>query len=159
SLLCPLCGTVHDNSSPSRASILADKDEAERQVMQISGKIERLNKELANSQKRLESTRAEIDEINSKYKSLEPSIMPENEESTFESSFIDCIESSAVQNHVQRTMETKTALIRSINSTNTSLRVDQKKLLTKEQLDDVNAVFKDSLNSYLQEFNAQGVNL
>src|SRR5690606_36249348 len=101
SLLCPLCGTVHDNSSPSRASILADKDEAERQVMQISGKIERLNKELANSQKRLESTRAEIDEINSKYKSLEPSIMPENEESTFEASFLDSIASRAVQKHVQ----------------------------------------------------------
>ncbi|QBR41341.1 hypothetical protein EHF36_12445 [Kerstersia gyiorum] len=159
SLLCPLCGTVHDNSSPSRASILADKDEAERQVMQISGKIERLNKELANSQKRLESTRAEIDEINSKYKSLEPSIMPENEESTFEASFLDSIASRAVQKHVQRTMETKTALIRSINSTNRNLRTEQKKLLTKEQREDLNAAFKNSLTSYLQELNAQGVNL
>jgi len=159
SLLCPLCGTVHDNSSPSRASILADKDEAERQVMQISGKIERLNKELANSQKRLESTRAEIDEINSKYKSLEPSIMPENEESTFEASFLDSIASRAVQKHVQRTMETKTALIRSINSTNRNLRAEQKKLLTKEQREDLNAAFKNSLTSYLQELNAQGVNL
>lgn len=159
SLLCPLCGTVHDNSSPSRASILADKDEAERQVMQISGKIERLNKELANSQKRLESTRAEIDEINSKYKSLEPSIMPENEESTSEASFLDSIASRAVQKHVQRTMETKTALIRSINSTNKNLRTEQKKLLTKEQREDLNAAFKNSLTSYLQELNAQGVNL
>ncbi|AJA17330.1 TPA: hypothetical protein ACKPW9_005085 [Pseudomonas aeruginosa] len=159
SLLCPLCGTMHDNSSPSRASILADKDEAERQVMQINGKIERLNKELANSQKRLESTRTEIDEINSKYKSLEPSSMPENQENASEASFLDSIASRAVQKHVQRTMETKTALIRSINSTNRSLRAEQKKLLTKEQREDLNAAFKNSLTSYLQELNAQGVNL
>ncbi|HDQ4512218.1 TPA: hypothetical protein P9G23_001239 [Pseudomonas aeruginosa] len=159
SLLCPLCGTMHDNSSPSRASILADKDEAERQVMQINGKIERLNKELANSQKRLESTRTEIDEINSKYKSLEPSSMPENQENASEASFLDSIASRAVQKHVQRTMETKTALIRSINSTNRGLRAEQKKLLTKEQREDLNAAFKNSLTSYLQELNAQGVNL
>lgn len=159
SLLCPLCGTMHDNSSPSRASILADKDEAERQVMQINGKIERLNKELANSQKRLESTRTEIDEINSKYKSLEPSSMPENQENASEASFLDSIASRAVQKHVQRTMEAKTALIRSINSTNRSLRAEQKKLLTKEQREDLNAAFKNSLTSYLQELNAQGVNL
>jgi len=159
SLLCPLCGTMHDNSSPSRASILADKDEAERQVMQINRKIDRLNKELANSQKRLESTRTEIDEINSKYKSLEPSSMPENQESASEASFLDSIASRAVQKHVQRTMETKTALIRSINSTNRKLRTEQKKLLTKEQREDLNAAFKSSLTSYLQELNAQGVNL
>ncbi|HEP7899106.1 TPA: hypothetical protein VDT19_002416 [Pseudomonas aeruginosa] len=159
SLLCPLCGTMHDNSSPSRASILADKDEAERQVMQINGKIERLNKELANSQKRLESTRTEIDEINSKYKSLEPSSMPENQENASEASFLDSIASRAVQKHVQRTMETKTALIRSINSTNRNLRAEQKNLLTKEQREDLNAAFKNSLTSYLQELNAQGVNL
>ncbi|MDZ5613986.1 hypothetical protein U2261_05205 [Achromobacter xylosoxidans] len=159
SLLCPLCGTMHDNSSPSRASILADKDEAERQVMQINGKIERLNKDLANSQERLESTRTEIDEINSKYKSLEPSSMPENQESASEASFLDSIASRAVQKHVQRTMEAKTALIRSINSTNRNLRAEQKKLLTKEQREDLNAAFKNSLTSYLQELNAQGVNL
>ncbi|WP_339098812.1 hypothetical protein V6917_09745 [Pectobacterium brasiliense] len=159
SLLCPLCGTMHDNSSPSRASILADKDEAERQVMQINGKIERLNKELANSQKRLESTRTEIDQINSKYKSLEPSSMPENQESASEASFLDSIASRAVQKHVQRTMEIKTALIRSINSTNRNLRTEQKKLLTKEQREELNAAFKNSLTSYLQELNAQGVNL
>ena len=158
-LLCPLCGTVHDNSSPSRATILADKDEADRQVIQINGKIERLNKELSNFQRNLESTRAEIDEINKKYKSLEPSGTLENPEIATESSFLDSIASRAVQKHVQRTMETKTALIRSIKSTNRNLKAEQKKLLTKEEREELNAAFKNSLTSYLQELNAQGVNL
>lgn len=159
SLLCPLCGTVHDNSSPSRASILADKDEADSQVMQLNGKIERLNKKLAKSQEKLESTRAEIEVINSKYKSLEPTETADAEANTPEASFLDSIASRAVQKHVQRTMETKTALIRSIKSANKTLRTEQKKLLTKEEREDLNAAFKDSLTAYVQELNAQGVNL
>lgn len=159
SLLCPLCGTVHDNSSPSRASILADKDEADSQVMQLSGKIERLNKKLAKSQEKLESTRAEIEAINSKYKSLEPSDAPDNQSIAAESSLLDSIASRAVQKHVQRTMEAKTALIRTIKSANRNLRAEQKKLLTKEEREDLNAAFKDSLAAYVQELNAQGVNL
>lgn len=159
SLLCPLCGTVHDNSSPSRASILADKDEADSQVMQLNGKIECLNKKLAKSQEKLESTRAEIEAINSKYKSLEPSDTPDSQTIAAESSFLDSIASRAVQKHVQRTMETKTALIRTIKSTNRNLRSEQKKLLTKEEREGLNAAFKDSLAAYVQELNAQGVNL
>lgn len=159
SLLCPLCGTVHDNSSPSRASILADKDEADSQVMQLNGKIERLNKNLAKSQEKLESTRAEIEAINNKYKSLEPSDIPGNQSIATESSFLDSIASRAVQKHVQRTMETKTALIRTIKSANRNLRAEQKKLLTKEEREDLNTAFKDSLAAYVQELNAQGVNL
>lgn len=159
SLLCPLCGTVHDNSSPSRASILADKDEADSQVMQLSGKIERLNIKLAKSQEKLESTRAEIEAINSKYKSLEPSDTPDNQSIAAESSFLDSIASRAVQKHVQRTMKAKTTLIRTIKSANRNLRAEQKKLLTKEEREDLNAAFKDSLAAYVQELNAQGVNL
>lgn len=159
SLLCPLCGTVHDNSSPRRASILADKDEADSQVMQFSGKIEHLNKKLAKTQERLESTRTEIEAINNKYKSLEPSETTATEAIAAESSFLDSIASRAVQKHVQRTMETKTALIRTIKSTNRNLRAEQKKLLTKEEREDLDAAFKDTLAKYVDELKAQGVNL
>lgn len=159
SLLCPLCGTVHDNSSPSRAKILADKDEADSQVIQLSGKIERLDKKLAKSKEKLESTRAEIEAINNKYKSLETSETNAPEASTAESSFLDSIASRAVQKHVQRTMETKTALIRTIKSANRNLRAEQKKLLTKEEREDLDAAFKDSLAKYVDDLKAQGVNL
>jgi len=158
-LLCPLCGTMHDNSSPNRASILADKDEADSQVIQLSGKIERLDKKLSKSQENLENTRAEIEAINNKYKSLENTETNSPESSQADFSFIDSIASRAVQKHVQRTMETKTALIRSIRSTNRTLRAEQKKLLTKEEREDLDAAFKDSLAKYVDDLKAQGVNL
>ena len=159
SLLCPLCGTVHDNSSPRRASILADKDEADSQVKQLSGKIERLDKKLAKSQEKLESTRAEIEAIHTKYKSLENSESNSADSNQADFSFIDSIASRAVQKHVQRTMETKTALIRSIRSSNRTLRAEQKKLLTKEEREELDAAFKDTLAKYVDDLKAQGVNL
>lgn len=159
SLLCPVCGTVHDNSSPSRASILADKDEADSQVMQLSIRIEALNKKLAKLQEKLESTRAAIDVINGKYRSLEPTETAAAVADAVEVSFLDSIASRAVQKHVQRTMETKTALIQTIKSTNRALRAEQKELLTKEEREELNSAFKDSLATYVRELNARGVNL
>lgn len=159
SLLCPLCGTVHDNSSPKRASILADKEEADSQVIQLNGKIERLDKKLARSQERLEITCSDTEAINKKYKPLETSETTDEEAIQSESLFLDSIASLAVQKHVQRTMETKVALIRTINSTNRNLRAEQKKLLSKEEREDLDAEFKDSLAKYIDDLKAQGVNL
>ncbi len=159
SVLCPLCGTMHDNSSPKRASILADKDEADSQVVQISEKIERLDKKLANSQERLVSTRSEIEAIHNKYTPFETLETNDTEASAADSSFLDSIASRAVQKHVQRTMETKTTLIRTIKSTNRNLRAEQKKLLTKEEREDLDAAFKVSLSNYVDDLKAHGINL
>lgn len=159
SFLCPLCGTEHDNSSPSRASILADKEEADNQVMQLDKKIERLDKKLAERQETLENTRTEIEAINNKYKSLEPVEDSDTEMLGGENSFLDSIASRTVQRHVQRTMEAKTAIIRTIKSINRKLRAEQRKLLTKEEREDLDAGFKDYLAKYVDELGAQGVNL
>ncbi|QLG89571.1 hypothetical protein HQ393_15680 [Chitinibacter bivalviorum] len=158
-LLCPLCGTMHDNSSPVRASILADKDEADSQVMKLSEKIERQGSKLAKNQVRLESVRTEIEAITNKYNSLEPSEITDTEAITTKSSILESIASRAVQKHVQRTMETKTALIRTIQSTNKKLKAEQKKLLTKEERKELDATFKDTLFRYIDELKAQGINL
>ncbi|QZA78688.1 hypothetical protein K4H28_04560 [Deefgea tanakiae] len=159
SLLCPLCGTEHDNSSPRRASILADKDEADSLVTQLSGKIDLLDKKLVRTQKQHESTRTEIDFINNKYKSLDSSETTDTGTNSAESSFLGSIASRAVQMHVQQTMETKTTLIRTINATNKNLRAEQKKLLTKDERENLDATFKDSLAKYIDELKAQGINL
>lgn len=118
-----------------------------------------MDKKLANSQERLEITRSEIETINNKYKPLESTKTTEQEVSAAESSFLDSIASRAVQKHVQRTMETKAALIRTIKFMNRNLRAEQKKLLTKEEREDLDAAFQDSLAKYVDDLKAQGVNL
>lgn len=158
-LLCPLCGTVHDNSSPNRASILADKDEADNQVRIFSEKIARLDRELTQSQECLVGIRSGIDAINDKYRPNESSSEGEAKPKNEGFSFLDGLASRSVQKHVQRTMEAKTVLISNINRTNRKLKGDQKKLLTKEDREDMDAAFKDSLAKYISDLNAHGVNL
>jgi hypothetical protein len=158
-LICPLCGIMHDNSSPRRASILADKDEADSQAKQLSSKIGRLDYKLAKNQERLESTRAEIETINNKYKTLKTTEPNDTDGSTSDSSFLDSIASRTVQKQVQRTMETKTVLIRNIKSSNRNLKAEQKKLMTKDKREELNASFKNSLAAYVDKLKAKGVNL
>lgn len=158
-LLCPLCGTLHDNSSPRRASILADKDEADSQVKLLSGKIERLDRKLAKNQEKIKNTHIKIEAINNKYKAFGTTESNELEGGKSESSLLDSIASRAVQKYVQRTMETKTARIRAIMSNNKKLRAEQKKLLTKDDRENLDASFKSSLAKYVDELKAQGINL
>lgn len=158
-LLCPLCGTVHDNSSPNRASILADKDEADNQVRILSEKIARLDRKLTQRQECLAAVRFGIDAINDKYRPNESSSEGEAKLKNEGFSFLDGLASRSVQKHVQRTMEAKTALISNINRTNRKLKGDQKKLLTKKDREDMDAAFKDSLAKYISDLKAHGVNL
>lgn len=158
-LICPLCGTVHDNSSPNRASILADKDEAINQMEILSAKIAKLDKKYVQNQDRLLKARNEIDAINNKYKQDEDYLEGEDITKNGTFSFLDGLASRSVQKHVQRTMETKTALIRDINRMNSALKKDQKMLLSQEERKDMDAAFKDKLVRYINDLTAQGVNL
>ncbi|MDX8126439.1 hypothetical protein QLH52_04045 [Methylomonas sp. OY6] len=158
-LICPLCGTVYDNSSPNRASILADKDEADNQVQALTTKISKLEKKYIQSQERLTKTRSEIDIINSKYNQDEFSSELDAELKSEKTSFLDSLASRSVQKHVKQTMETKTAFICNIDRTNRILKDNQKKLLSKEEREEMDAAFKDNLAKYVSELKAQGVNL
>lgn len=156
SLFCPLCGTMHDNSSPRRASILADKDEADYQISQFEEKIERLNKKLGRTQVQLENTRTEIEIINNKYELLKPL---ESSNGDVKLSFLDGIASRSVQKHVQRTMENKTNRIRTIRNESNALKKEQKNLLTNTERDELDSSFKNTLEKYIDDLNAEGVNL
>lgn len=158
-VLCPLCGNVHDNSLPNRASILADKDEADKQAKSLTEKIALLDKRLVRSQDRLDDTKAAIEELNNKYKVNEPASEKHAETEAELFSFFDSLSSRAVQKHVSKSMEAKTALIREIKRTNRLLRTEQKKLLTKEDREAMDADFRNNLSKYVADLKATGVNL
>lgn len=157
-LTCPICGTEHDNSLPSRASILADKDDAIHQVNEISKKLEKVEKKLLSLQKSLSEIRIQIKLINDKYTD-DASEIEQSSSSSDSSSFIDGLASHSVQKHVQRTMEKKVALVKGIDRSNTDLRKEQSKLISKEDRESMDSAFKANLSQYVQDLNALGVNL
>lgn len=153
-LQCPLCGTAHDNSLASRASILVDKAEVQRQVELLTSKIATLDKKAAKSQEELNHVHIQIEAINKKYAPREEAPPQDSE-----FSLMDALASQSIQKRVQRTLESKAAVIREITRANRDLKKEQGKLLTKEQIEEMDAFFKYKLASYVDDLRAPGVNL
>jgi hypothetical protein len=154
-LQCPLCGTMHDNSLVSRASILADKSEALRQVELLTNKIAAHEKKIVKSQKELSQVREQIDTINKKYTPHDEAQSQQNSET----SLIDALVSQTVQKHVQCTIESKSASIHKITKLQSHLKKEQKKLLTKEQIEDMDTAFRYRLANHVESLHATGVNI
>lgn len=66
-LLCPTCGTIHDNSLVSRFSLLEDKDQAEQVVIRLESDMKKIDKEINIKEKELNVLRNKIQSLNEKY--------------------------------------------------------------------------------------------
>jgi len=104
-LECPLCGTIHDNSLVSRASILSDKKKAEDQILFIEQEMSELLNTIAELQPKLKNIRTRIAEINRKYSKTDESGTGRNL-----TEIVDGFASQSVQRNVEGTKTTKQTL-------------------------------------------------
>lgn len=74
SLECPTCGTIHDNSLLSRASILSDKMAAEDQISIIEKGIRKIDKEIEGIKPEQKEVEEEINKIRKKYREKNKSL-------------------------------------------------------------------------------------
>lgn len=66
-ILCPTCGTVHDNSLINRFSLLEDRNQAEQIVSRIQRELEVIDSELVERDAELSGVRKSINALNDKY--------------------------------------------------------------------------------------------
>ncbi|WP_250621696.1 hypothetical protein [Acinetobacter pittii] len=153
---CPICGTEHANTLINRASILADKAEADAQIRTIKNKLSLINKTLNKNNEELAEIEREINLINSKYDNS----LSINKNSTQNStSIIEEIATSTIHNKVQKTIEQSSIQIKKYGTEIRSYQKEQNKLLTKEEKNELNSNFKLSLSSYIEKLDATAVNL
>jgi len=153
-LECPLCGTVHDNSLASRASILTDKQQAEDQVNFIEQEINVLSVTIDETQPQLETVRYRIAEINSKY---DKNINNNSKYSLTE--IVDGFASQSVQRNVEETKTQKQALYKDKSDKQKELRKEQKGLLTNDKKEDLSDFFTGLITEFVEKLNSKGVNL
>ncbi|HBO88602.1 MAG TPA: hypothetical protein DD623_03270, partial [Streptococcus sp.] len=153
---CPICGTKHDNSLVNRASILADKVEAERQTETIKNKLGVLNKNLLKNNGTLKEIETQIQLIHEKYDS---SLSANEISQPNKPNILEEIATSTIHNRVQKTIEDSYIQIKKYDSEIRSSKKEQTKLLTKEEKDKLNSNFKLSLSSYIEKLDATAVNL
>ncbi|WP_303905031.1 hypothetical protein [Thiohalomonas denitrificans] len=153
-LECPLCGTAHDNSLASRASILSDKKQAEDQVLFIQEEISALNVDIEYSQTQLESARLRIYEINEKYGKK-----TDDKEKYNLTDIVDSFSSQSVQRNVEYTKIIKQALCKENTDKQKELKKFQKRLLTNDRKQELSDFFTGLITEFIEKLNSKGVNL
>jgi hypothetical protein len=149
---CPLCGTIHENSIINRTSIMTDKFQANNQFEDLSFDLQMVDRKIATNDSKLQTARAKINEINSKYTIIE-------DEQTID--FAQIIESIAGNSIKQNVIEDKNLKLIEIDSLLKDIKgigKEQTGLLTKEEIEEINNSFVLIFESYIKLLGAEAVN-
>lgn len=156
SISCPICGTEHDNSIVSRASILVDKAEADEQIKSIQKKLDSINHQTIKNSKLLEEVESQINLINQKYDS---SLIGSDISEHLSSNILEEIATSTIQIKVNKTIDNENTVIKKLDKDIKIDRKEQKKLSPIEIKESLDAGFKLNLSSYIKQLDATAVNL
>jgi len=153
-LECPLCGTIHDNSLVSRASILTDKQKAEDQVVFIKNEMDELSNVIDELQPELKRIKTQIAEINIKY-----SKDGERGSDRDLTEIVDGFASQSVQRNVEETKTITQASSKEAEEKQKELKKEQRKLLSTREKQELSDLFVGLLTEYINKLDAKGVNL
>jgi hypothetical protein len=157
-LLCPLCGTIHNNSSPYRASILADKDQAIKLVQSLKKEIELIDKNLSDKNIKITILRSKINQIRNKYISKDL-VLEKSSVGIDDINIFDMLTVKNVEKHVQQARANSLLLAEENELEIKRLNQKQTQLLSKEQRLSINNNFLKYLSDYIDKLDAKGVNL
>lgn len=150
---CPLCGVIHENSIVNRASIITDKTQAENQLEAIDKELGKLKKKLLKNNDNLEIAKSKISEINSKY------VIEEEGEKMDFSQIIETIAGNIIKENVITDKTNKLGDIVDLDSSIKLITKDQKNLLTKEDVQEINDSFNLIFGRFIKLLDAEAVNL
>ncbi|WP_353573181.1 hypothetical protein [Candidatus Albibeggiatoa sp. nov. BB20] len=149
SLECPLCGVIHNNSLVSRASILVDKQQAENQLNLINEEIDIFRNELADLRLKLEEVKIRIIQINKKYNT-------QGQEKF--SKIINKLASQSIQKDIRQARNQKKASYDEITNKQKSLKKEQKKLASKEDIQELDSYFTYLIQEFFAKLDALNIN-
>lgn len=150
---CPLCGVMHENSIVNRASIITDKTQAENQLEAIDRELGKLRKKLLNNNDNLHLAKSKISEINSKY------VIEEKGERMDFSQIIETIAGNTIKENVIIDKTNKLGEIVDLVGSIKLITKDQKNLLTKEDIQEINDSFNLIFGRFIKLLDAEAVNL
>lgn len=151
---CPLCGVVHENSILSRASIMTDKTQAKNQLIEILEGIKKIENKLSANEKDLSKVRTQIVEINKKY------VIEESEAPKIDfNQIIESIAGKSIKENVTHSKSLKQSVIKQITDDIKLLNKEQKELISKDSIENINESFNSILTKYIKILDAESVNL
>jgi hypothetical protein len=150
---CPLCGTIHENSVVSRASILTDKLQAESQLVTIVESLSKINSGLLNTKKELDKVKRDITRINEKY------VIEDENQRVELADIIDSFASTSIQKKVEDDRKIQLVALSAVDKKIKSLNEEKKDIIPQEHKDLISEKFFNFLSYYVQMLDAEGINL
>jgi hypothetical protein len=150
---CPLCGVIHDNSIVNRASIITDKSQAQNQLEAIDKELAKLRKKMIKSNDSLNIAKSKITEINNKY------IVEEEGEIIDFNHIIETIAGNTIKENVITDKTNKLGDVDDLVSSIKLITKNQKNLLTKEDILEINDSFNLTFGRFIKLLDAEAVNL
>lgn len=148
-LECPTCGTIHDNSLLSRASILSDKRAAENQVNIIEKEICKIDDQIKEITPELNNIKEEIIRIRGKYKEKNKNLKE----------LVSGMASGSVQRKVRKVKLEKQVKINDYNEISKNIKKEQGMLLSKDAKKDIDNYFLTTFAYFLRELKANSVDI
>lgn len=150
-LLCPICGTTHDNSLVNRFSLLEDKDQAEQVLARIRGDLRKIDSSFKDKENELEQIRKKIQILNEKYyRELK------NTKITLQN-ILDGAAAHSVKHKVEGYRQQKSEQLYDFEKEEKSLENDRKESI-KINRDIVKSKFQELYPAYISKLGALGVN-
>ncbi|WHT00469.1 MAG: hypothetical protein LZT29_03536 [Pantoea stewartii] len=151
-LECPLCGTLHDNSLRNRALLLSEKDALVSEASLIAFKINENKELLAQINKEAQSITQQIEKINNKY-------IPNEADGEILTQVINMISKENVSKNIHNKIDIENVKIAKADSSIRTLKSDQRKLLSKEEKEDLNVSFMLKLSENIHSLGSSGISL
>lgn len=154
-LVCPVCGTEHDNSLVSRASILADRDMASSVESELSEELISVDSKIVKAQEELSAIKASVEEIQVQCRSITDA----NGLDVDPNDAISVLASSILISRTNDKKQGSRAVIAGISRDNRALSTQRSQLLSKEDKESLDQYFGRALKSYVSKLSAGGVTI
>ena len=151
-LQCPLCGTIHNNTLIERSGLLAQKAEAEKDLITILHREKQLSLRTSRTETKIRLLRGRMESFALRFQ-------PATEAEGGSSDFITRLSSTAIQKMAARSRDDAASRVGLREKEVRRLKSVQGKLLPKEDKTALNERFQALLSSYVETLGARGVNL
>lgn len=150
-LLCPICGTEHNNTLAERAGLLAEKAAAEGDLKRIDEKYAQIALRTQRIEKKVRLLRQTMQSYSSRFVSEPPTDDKKD--------FLSRLSSAAIQTMATKTRAEAEVRLAHRKGEEKRLKKEQRALLSKDERLALNVRFRTLLVTYVDRLGASGVNL
>ncbi|TAM85140.1 hypothetical protein EPN42_15830 [bacterium] len=136
-LICPLCGTSHDNTLLERASLLQDRAQAEQQVAVLTAAQSKIETTIETTLRRLDAVREELSKLNRRFKRLDKDVTVK--------SILETMGTDSVRRRAEEVTATTRLRLRANKKTLAQQRAAQNDLIEEGKAESINVYYQREL--------------